>query len=178
MLLSRKLALLAAIAALLPVSACTVEPLNASRSNSQLANGNYNSSTVQVLAAMDVDPVNSRTAQQVRNRLLFALNGGRQQSGGRYRVSLTVKELTKTLSVEASGLAPTSAQVRVRVDYSLIDKQNGSVVATGQQQSLAAYDRTPQNFSNQRAERDAQNRAAHEVAEKLRLVIAQNVASL
>jgi len=107
------------------------------------------------------------------------MNGGVQQPNGRYRVTLSVKDVTQTLSVQASSLAPTSAQVRVRVDYSLIDKQqNGAVVATGQRQALAAYDRTPQSFANQRSQRDAQNRAAKEVAEQLRLAIAQNISRL
>lgn len=175
---SRHLGIAAALIGVFALSACTVEPLNASRSNSALASGSFNSTTSQILAATEVSPVNNRTAQQVRNRLLFLMNGGRQQPGGRYRVSLQVEEVTQRLSIQSSSLAPTSAQVRVRVDYNLIDKTTGKVVATGERQALAAYDRTPQSFSNQRSQRDAQNRAAREVAEQLRLAIAQNIANL
>lgn len=164
--------------ALLALSACTIEPLNASRPDKQLARSNFDASTAQILAATEVAVVDTRVAQQIRNRLLFAMNGGAQQPGGKYRVRLSVKEATQTLSVQASSLAPTSAQVRVRVDYSLIDKQSGAVVATGRRQTLAAYDRTPQSFANQRSQRDAQNRAAREVAEQLRLAIAQNISRL
>ena len=178
MLSFRVFSALLALSVLTFLSACTVEPLNAARSNSQLVNGNYNASVSQTLAATEIDPVSERSAQQVRNRLLFAMNGGELQPGGRYRVSLTVKETTQTLSVQASSLAPTSAQVRVLADYSLIDKKSGGVIATGQRRALAAYDRTPQSFSNLRAQRDAQDRAAREVAEQLRLAIAQNIARL
>ncbi len=162
----------------LSLSACTVEPLYGSRPDSQLVKGNYDSSTAQILASTDVDPVNDRTSQQVRNRLLFAMNGGELQPGGKYRISLSVSETTQTLSVQTSSLAPTSAQVRVLAKYSLIEKSSGSVVASGERRALAAYDRTPQSFANQRAQRDAQNRAAREVAEQLRLAIAQKIAQL
>ena len=174
----RMTAALAGLAAVLALSGCTVEPLNASRPDSQLVKGSYDSSTAQVLASTEVDPVNERVAQQVRNRLLFAMNGGELQPGGKYRVALSIEETTQTLSVETSGLAPTSAQVRVLAQYALIEKQSGTVVARGERRALAAYDRTPQSFANQRAQRDAQNRAAHEVAEQLRLAIAQNIAKL
>ncbi len=179
MSLSRVLLISLGFASIGSLSACTIEPLNASRPDSQLVRGSYDASTAQILAATEVAAVDTRVAQQVRNSLLFAMNGGARQPGGRYSVTLSVKDVTQTLSVQASSLAPTSAQVRVRVDYSLIDKQqNGAVVATGQRQALAAYDRTPQSFANQRSQRDAQNRAAKEVAEQLRLAIAQNISRL
>ncbi len=171
-------ATLAAMAATISLSACTVEPLYASRPDSQLVAQNYDSTTAQILSSTEVDPVSDRTSQQVRNRLLFTMNGGELQPGGKYRVSLAVTETTQTLSVETNSLAPTSAQVRVLAKYSLIEKSSGSVVAAGQRRALAAYDRTPQSFANQRAQRDAQDRAAREVAEQLRLAIAQNITQL
>ena len=178
MLSPRMAATLAAVTTLFLLAGCTVEPLNASRPDSQLVAGNYDTPTVQILASTEVDPVGDRTAQQVRNRLLFAMNGGELRPGGKYRVSLTVEETTQTLSVQTSSLAPTSAQVRVLAKYSLVEKSSGSIVARGERRALAAYDRTPQSFANQRAQRDAQNRAAQEVAEQLRLAIAQNIAKL
>ncbi|MDD9908286.1 MAG: LPS assembly lipoprotein LptE [Ahrensia sp.] len=169
----------AGLLALLPmIAGCTVEPLNAARSNSALVSGNVAAGVSDILKATDVDPVNDRTAQQVRNRLLFAMNGGELQEGGQYRVALDVRTFTRTLSIESNSLAPTSAQVSVRASYELVDKSNGQVVAFGRRQSLAAYDRTPQSLSNKRAQRDAQNRAAQEIAELLRLAIAQDIAQL
>jgi len=160
------------------VAGCTVEPLNASRPDSTIASDNYSATTRQILAAMDVNQVNERVAQQVRNTLLFALNGGQQQPNGKYRVNLTVTSVNQNLSVETSSNAPTSAQVRVFGNYTLIDNLDGSTVATGKHSAIAAYDRTPQSYANERAERDAENRAAKEVGSQIYLSLAQKVAAL
>lgn len=166
------------MALLLALGGCTVQPLNAARPAPSIANGSGQSSVSDILARTEVAAVNNRVAQQVRNRLLFAMNGGRALPDGRYSVQLTVSHVTQLLSIQRSSLAPTSAQVRVTAGYSLVDKSSGSLVAKGTRIALAAYDRTPQSFSNLRAQRDAQNRAAHEVAEQLRLAIAQDIAKL
>ena len=101
MSLSRVLSISLSLALVGLLSACTIEPLNASRSDSQLARGGFDASTAQILASTEVTAVDSRVAQQVRNSLLFAMNGGVQQPNGRYRVTLSVKDVTQTLSVQA-----------------------------------------------------------------------------
>ena len=159
------------------LGACTVEPLASSTPTGKLGNG-VSSSTAEILSRTDVKPVDTRVAQQVRNNLLFSMNGGRLQPGGRYSVKLTVKATSRSLSVESSSLAPTSAQVAVLVQYELLEATTGKIVSAGTRRSLASYDRTPQSFANERALRDAQNRAAKEVAQQVRLAIAQNISSL
>lgn len=157
--------------------ACTVEPLASSQSNGAIGTS-VSSSTSDIMAATSVAPVDTRVAQQVRNELLFAMNGGNQKAGGRYSVKLDVKETARALSVETSSLSPTSAQVAVLVNYQLIDSTTGKVVKQGKRRALAGYDRTPQSFSNERAQRDAENRAAKDVAQQVRLALAQTISNL
>ena len=159
------------------LSACTVEPLASSGPSGKLRNG-VSSSTAEILSRTDVKPVDTRVAQQVRNNLLFSMNGGKLQPGGRYSVKLTVKATSRSLSVESSSLAPTSAQVAVLVQYELVEAATGKLIKAGTRRALASYDRTPQSFANERALRDAQNRAAKEVAQQVRLAVAQNISSL
>ncbi len=166
------------ISAVLLLSACTVEPLNASRTDSSLATGNVSTSTRDVLASITVNDVKTRTGQQVRNALLFALNGGREPAGGQYRVNLTVTTVNQKLAVEQNTNEPTAAQVRVFAGYALVDKESGATVSSGKRNALASYDRTPQSFANERAERDAENRAAKQVAEQIYLSLASTVAGL
>ena len=164
-----------ALCALIGLAGCTVEPLNATKS--MVAPGEP-ASVVQILAATEVAPASTRISQQVRNELLFALNGGKPLPDGRYKISLVVTPTSTFVSIETDVQAPRAAQVQVRVDYALIDKTTGNTVSTGNRTALASYDRTPQSFANQRAERDAQNRAAKEVARQIRLAVGQTIAKL
>ena len=173
----------AAVAAAMVVLAvflagCTVQPLNAARTNAPLLADGVSPSVQSTLAAMSVQPVNDRVAQQVRNTLLFELNGGKMQPGGRYEVRMVVVTSERSLAVESDSLSPTAAQTAVTVDYQVIEKSTGKPVAGGKRRAVASYDKTPQSFANERAERDAQNRAAKEVARHLRLAIAQSLATL
>lgn len=161
--------------AIVTLSACTIEPLNANRTaRADLAGGSVRS----ILAQTEVDPVTTRYAQQVRNGLLFEFNGGQLQPGGQYRVKLNVSRRVQRLAVESNSRAPTSSQVLMRVQYALIDKEAGKTIATGKRQTIAAFDRTPQSFANERAERDAENRAAVKLARQIHLAVAQTLSNL
>lgn len=160
------------------LAACTVEPLGTASSDSSLSSGLAGQATSDVLAATSVSPVKTRVAQQVRNRLLFAMNGGEMRQGGQYDIVLDVSHRSQTLAVEGNSLTATAARVIVLVSYDVVDVRTKKVVAAGRRQAVASYDRTPQSFANQRAERNAQDRAAREVAQQLRLAVAQDIASL
>lgn len=160
-------------AALLALAGCTVEPLNSSSAG---LSANVSDSTRAVLERTSVSPVSTRVAQQVRNGLLFAMNGGTKKPGGRYRVDLSVVSTVSNLSVQVSSLAPTSAQVKVAARYNVVEIATGKSVASGQHTTIAGFDKTPQSFANERAERDAQNRAAREAAQRIHLSVASAIA--
>ena len=165
------------LAAFLASAGCTVEPLNAS-APSGLSSGTQAFDTRAALREISVDPVSTRVAQQVRNRLLFSMHGGAPVETGKYALTLTVRNTTRVLATPLNGDVAKAAQVRVEGAYLLRERSNGAVVAKGRRAAVAAYDRTDQLFANKRAERDAQNRAAFELAERLRVDLAQRVAGL
>lgn len=167
-----------AVLSALSVSACTVEPLNASRSDSQVASDAIDNPTRAILQRTEVDAVRTRAAQQVRNQLLFAMNGGTLQPDGRYRVKLSVENTVGRIAIESSSLSPTASQVIMKTNYALIDKIQNKTVAQGIRQVVTPFNNSPQSFATQRAEREAVNRAAAQMAQQLRLAIAQNLASL
>lgn len=154
------------------LASCTVEPLNATSSNRLSADGT-SASVRTIMKSISVDPVRERVAQQVRNNLLFELNGGQLEPGGQYKVSLRVSPSTRSLAVEGDSLSSTSAQAVVRVNYRLIDMTSGKPISEGIRQAVASFDQTPQSYANERAARDAQNRAAKAVAQQVRLAIGQ-----
>lgn len=151
------------------LAACQFQPL--------YGNNSGNSGGISGLAHVAVSQVNTRVAQQVRNHLLFLLNGGlgstEKTHEARIRVTWSNRDLAAIKDVQDSS----AGTVSVTVNYSLVNLKTGKSIADGTRQADASYDRTGQVFANERAQRDAENRAAKEVAEALRLAIASDLNS-
>lgn len=151
----------------LALGGCQFQPLHGNQSGSLAGGAN--------LSNVSVSHVNSRVALQVRNHLLFLLHGGfspaEKSHEARIRVSWNNKQLAAIRGVQDS----TSGTITVTVSYDLIDLSTGKAIANGSRQAQASYDRTGQVFANKRAERDAENRAAKEAAEFVRLAIASDL---
>ena len=166
--MGRRFALRAlALAGIAFLSACTVQPLAGGGSSAYRGEALYY-----------VEPVDTRVAQQVRNALIFGLNGGRNPAEAPYRVKLLVTATNRDVAVETSRQAPTSARVQVDTAWTVTrQRQSGAalpeIVASGERTAIAAYDRTVQRFANKRALLDAENRAAAESAERVRLAVQQ-----
>jgi LPS-assembly lipoprotein len=148
--------------------------------NSSLGGGD-SSNIAQSLRAVDVlqiDPPNrddARMAVEVRNDLLFALQGG--DSGTSPTHSLKVRLIAQqpyTTSVDIqTGRAETSVYNLTAV-YQLTDLRTGKVVLSATAVAPVSFD-TPgeqQRFATARALRDAQNRAAQQVSDFIRARLA------
>jgi len=149
------------------LSACQFQPLHGTQSTQ---NGSSE------LAAVEVGQAYSRVGQQVRNHLIFLFTGGNTTPEKTHEVRLRVNYNNNVLaSINDPNFQDTTAgTVTVTVSYDLIDKATGKSVARGSRQAIASYDRTGQVFANERAERDAENRAAKEAAESIRLAVASD----
>jgi LPS-assembly lipoprotein len=173
---SARLALVVASAGLaLTVAGCQVRPLYS-------AGGAvvYSSSTGEAtrLSSISIKSVNNRPAQIVRNQMIFLFNGGAQpQAQTRYTLTLNVTSETASAAFVqvAEEDEPTAGTVTMRGVYDLIDNETGEVIRRGSRQVVASYDVSRQQFAALRAERDAQERAGRELAELLRLSIAQDL---
>ncbi len=175
-LAARAIALSGLIAAAAVLSACTARPLY---SNAPLSPGSHISAQAE-LASIAVKPVTTRYAQQVRNHLIFALNGGAEQTTAPvYSLTLGVTERVESAAVVQVATdqdQPTAGSVILTANYTLTDAKTGKEVGRGNRSISAAFDRPPQEFATARAQIDAENRAARELAELLRLSIAENLA--
>jgi LPS-assembly lipoprotein len=171
------------VLALLASAGCTVQPLYASRGFSAATQERTVAPDESALGSVEILPVSTRVAQEVRNQLLFLLNGGgRKPESPRYTITLTVTAVSQSsASIQvARDEEPTAAQVALTASYVITDnfKEKGSTpgpVAQGKRQMLSAYDVPRQEFAVARARRDAEDRAAREMAELLRLAIAQDL---
>ncbi|UVK39894.1 hypothetical protein LHFGNBLO_001308 [Mesorhizobium sp. AR10] len=173
--LLRRMALSGLIASVALVSACTVRPLY---SSAPLTAGSQVGAAAE-LASISIKPVKTRYAQQVRNNLIFALAGGAGEPASPvYTLDLGVTELVESaalVQVQTDEDEPTAGTVTLTAGYVLTDAKTGAVIATGRRSVPSSFDRPLQEFAAYRAQIDAENRAARELADLLRLSIAQDL---
>jgi LPS-assembly lipoprotein len=159
------------------ISACTVQPLY-SNANADLKTGALPSGTAELKTIL-IEPVDTRYAQQVRNDLIFLFNGGSgEPATAKYKMKLVVTELIineARVEVDNENRA-TAATLHMTGEYVLTDVATGDVVTSGKRAMQSSYDTPSQEFATYRARLDAENRAARELAELLRLDVAQKLA--
>ncbi len=164
------------------ISACQFQPLYSSDAGTV---GNQNLA----LSRISVAEVGSRAGQQVRNHLIFLLSGGSSPVDPSHEVRIRVTSTTTVLAGAIAGAIETgnarrnpsgntAGSVQVTASYDLYDIAAERVIATGTRTTNAPFDRKSQSFAAQRAERDAESRAAREIAEQLRLAIGSDVSRL
>ena len=151
------------------LASCTVQPLyQADGMVKTLSRDQASSIDLKTIA---VSPVSDRVSQQARNHLIFLLGGGAGEP------AQPLYTLTMAASVAGAATAsiqqgrdeePTAEATTVSVNYALRDNF-GNVLSSGTASSTAALDVSRQQFSALRARADAQNRAAREAAEFVRL---------
>ena len=170
-----RIAISGLIASAALVSACTVRPLY---SSSPLSAGSQVGAAAE-LASISIKPVTTRYAQQVRNNLIFALGqGAGEQASPVYSLDLGVTELVESaaiVQVQTNEDEPTAGTVTLTANYVLSDAKTGVVIATGKRSIPSSFDRPLQEYASYRAQIDAENRAARELADLLRLSIAQDL---
>jgi LPS-assembly lipoprotein len=158
----------------LSAGACTVQPLYGEGSASP-ATG----SVRQQLASVSVKEVDTRYGQEVRNHLIFGFGGGAgQPASPRYVMDLRVQKTaarTATVQRTTNDNEPTAGAISLVGIYSLVDTTTGQTVARGKRSAVASFDRPSQTFAEDRAERDAENRAARELAAFIQLAVAQDL---
>jgi LPS-assembly lipoprotein len=170
-----RLAVCGMAAALALVSACTVRPLYSSQ---PLSPGSALSASAE-LASISIKPVKTRYAQQVRNNLIFAFGqGSGEPASPAYTLDLGVTELVESaaiVQVQTQEDEPTAGTVTLTANYVLRDTATNTVIAVGKRSIPSSFDRPRQEFAAYRAQIDAENRAARELADLLRLSIAQDL---
>lgn len=170
------LAVAAAVAAGLALSACTVRPLYMA---APAAAGQAGSMAAEY-SAIAIKPVDTRIAQQVRNQLIFLFGrGAGEPANPKYDLALAVSSyvLTTAQVQNANVEIPTSQTLVMTASYTLSDiGPKPTVVAKGTRRMPASFDVPHQQFAALRAQRDAENRAARELASQIYLSIGQQLA--
>lgn len=127
------------------------------------------------LAQIEIDVVEGRVPQRIRNELLYAFNTTGAASST-YRLNFSVDKSTEGIIVQPNREA--EAQIlRLTINFTLTDLATDKSVFGGKTVVRASYDRSRQIFANERAELDAENRAARVAANNIRTRIASFIAT-
>ena len=145
------------------LAACTVQPVYGPTPGG--------GSVAQTLRSITIAPVDTRVGQQVRNDLIFDLTGGGAPAEAKYLMKLRTTSSETALGITREGSAPVYS-VTVTVSYTVTRIGTDDIVLRETVHGTASYDRYSQNFANIRAKRDAENRAAAQAADKIRIRVA------
>lgn len=160
--LSRLAKTVAGIAILGVLTGCQVRPLYSTPSG---AEGK--------LAAVSISEAGNRVEQQVRNELIFLFAGGAgEPQNAIYDLEITVSASTLGVLNDVSTDTMRAGRILVSADYNLTQSDSGETLASGKRSASAMVDFPTQEFAKLRAIRDAENRAARELAELIRADVA------
>jgi LPS-assembly lipoprotein len=165
---------LLAVAALAALTAGCFQPMYAERSDGTPG-------LREKLMGVEVPPVDkpnaSREARiqvEVRNALAFKLYGNATGMPPTHRLVLRFSSSRSSLMVSTATGLPTSENVGIDAQFNLIEIASNRSVMTGTAFSRVSYDMpgSYQRFARARAFRDAEDRAAHEIAENIQTRLA------
>lgn len=125
------------------------------------------------LGLIDVAPMNGFLGHSIKSELDFLLQGGNPPSiAPRYRFTIQTRKTKSATTLDTTTGLAQSANLEIEAVYSLIQMSDGVLRASGRTYVSASYDRSQLRFSSLRAERDAEERAARALAERLRSIAA------
>ena len=111
--------------------------------------------------------------QQVRNALVFLTSGGAgEPANAQYKLALNVTSESMGVLYDQESDTAGAGRIVVMADYNLTRVDTGETVRSGNRSAVALVDFPEQEFAKVRAARDAENRAARELAEIIRADLA------
>jgi LPS-assembly lipoprotein len=128
------------------------------------------------LSAIDLPPVDkpnasreARVGVEIRNALAFKLYGNATGAPPLYHLVLRFSTTRSSLIVDVNTGLPTSENYGIDAQYSLVEIATNKSVMSGSTFSRVSYDMpgSYQRFARSRAFRDAEDRAANEIAENI-----------
>src|SRR4029453_2115849 len=165
---------LIAVAALAALTAGCFQPMYAERNDGKPG-------LREKLMGVEIPPVDkpnaSREARiqvEIRNALAFKLYGNATGMASTHRLGLRFTTSRSSLMLDPNTALPSSENYGIDAQYNLIDLATNKSVMTGTTFSRVSYDipGTLQRFARQRALRDAEDRAAQEIAENIQTRLA------
>src|SRR2546421_4837198 len=116
----------------------------------------------------------ARLGVEIRNALAFKLYGTATGAPPLYKLVLRFTTSRSSLMISPTTALPTSETYGIDAQYNLVELATDKSVMTGTTFSRVSYDMpgSYQRFARSRALRDAEDRAAQEIAEKIQTRLA------
>jgi LPS-assembly lipoprotein len=165
---------LLAVAALAALTAGCFQPMYAEHSDGTPA-------LREKLMGVELPPVeksnasrDARIGVEVRNALAFKLYGNATGMPPTHKLVLRFVTSRSSLMLDPRTALPSSENYGIDAQYNLIEIASNKSVMTGTTFSRVTYDMpgSYQRFARSRAYRDAEDRAAHEIAENIQTRLA------
>jgi LPS-assembly lipoprotein len=165
MISGRKSLALAAAFACIAISACGLHPLYGNSGSAR--------NLADTLSEVYVEQIPDRVGYQLRNDLLDLFNATGRAEDAAYRLRLRLNEEEQAVALQTNTNI-TRYNYTLRAHYELVPKGSTEVVKSGDLTTLTAYNvaAAPFLFSTVTAERDAKDRAANDIAERIRIEVA------
>src|SRR3954452_12690429 len=170
----RIVARLLAVAALGALTAGCFQPMYAAHTDGTPA-------LREKLMGVDLPPIDkpngsrdARLGVEIRNALAFKLYGGATGMPPTHKLVIRFNTTRSSLILDPSTALPSIENYGIDAQYNLIEIVSSKSVMTGSTFSRVSYD-VPgglQRFARQRAYRDAEDRAAREIAENIQTRLA------
>jgi LPS-assembly lipoprotein len=163
-----------AVAALAALTAGCFQPMYAEHANGTPA-------LREKLMGVELPPVDkpnasreARIGVEIRNALAFKLYGNATGMPPTHRLVLRFNTSRSSLIIDPNTALPTSENYGIDAQYNLIEIASNKSVMTGTTFSRVSYDMpgSYQRFARSRAFRDAEDRAAQEIAENIQTRLA------
>jgi len=139
----------------LALGACGFEPLYG---------GEGGGATVVAAEGIGIAAIPSRIGIQLRNNLIDRLTPRGEPATPRYSLDIKVSSDKEGLAIQRDAFV-SRYNLRVNAEFRLFDRQaDRAPVLVGKAFSLAAFNVVRADFANIAAERDAEDRAAREIA--------------
>ena len=158
--MSRFLGVAFVVGAALSLGACGFKPL--------YATGTTPDGMETYFSQVFVEPIPGRQGVHLRNQLMDALTPAGTPGSAAYRLTIKLEDLKEGLAIKENTQI-TRYNYALTAKYELRDSVSGEVLDRGTARAIAAYNVAESQFATQSAERDAQERAAREVGEDIRL---------
>ena len=171
---TRIVARLLAVAALAALTAGCFQPMYAEHSDGSPG-------LREKLMGVEVPPVDkpnasreARLGVEIRNALAFKLYGNASGTAPTHRLVLRFTTTRTSLIIDPTTGLPSNEDVGIDAQYNLIDLATNKSVMTGTTFSRVSYDMpgSYQRFARSRAIRDAEDRAAQEIADNIQTRLA------
>jgi LPS-assembly lipoprotein len=122
------------------------------------------------LAAIYVDPIPNRLGYELRNQLIDLFDSSGQASHDSLRLHVTIAEKSEGVALQ-NDAAITRYNDMLTIHYELTDR-NGKIVTSGEEAGIGAYNVVESPYATLIAQRDADTRAAYDIAYRIRTDLA------